>query len=158
MIINIQNRQALFPVDTARLEQRLHVAIAAESPAAAEITVVLVDDAEIHRLNREFLDHDWPTDVITFFEENPEETGDSDEIRGCGRGIAGELVVSVETAQREATQQGWSIDDELLLYSVHGWLHLCGYDDLTDDERPHMRRREREIMGLFGLSPQNLED
>lgn len=156
--LTIDNRQTLCPVDVARLEERLRVAIAAEEPASAEIAVVLVDDAEIHRLNREFLNHDWPTDVITFFDEMPEESRDFGEIRGRGRSIAGELVLSVETAGREAARQGWGIDDELLLYSVHGWLHLCGYDDLSDDERPHMRRREREVLGLFGLSPANLED
>lgn len=158
MTITIDNRQSVHTVDLKRLKERLRIAIAAEAPAVVEITVVLVDDAEIHRLNQEFLNHDWPTDVITFFDENVEESSDVDPIRGRGREIAGELVVSVETAQREAVRQGWSIDDELLLYSVHGWLHLCGYDDLTDEERPRMRQREREILGLFDLTPQNLED
>ncbi len=157
-MLTIQNRQTRWSVNLTDLEQRLRTAIAAEAPAAAEIAVVLVDDAEIHRLNREFLNHDWPTDVITFFDDSPEEIRDFGPIRGYGRAIAGELVVSVETAFREARRQGWGIDDELLLYCVHGWLHLCGYDDLTDDERPQMRRREREVLGLFGLSPQDLED
>lgn len=157
-MITIHCRQTNCSVDTVCLEQRLQMAISAEAPASAELTIVLVDDTEIHRLNREFLNHDWPTDVITFFDESPEEIGDFDVVRGRGREIAGELVVSVETAQREAARHGWGIDDELLLYCVHGWLHLCGYDDLTDNERPHMRHREREVLGLFGLSPQNLED
>lgn len=156
--ITVQCRQTMIPVDTARLEQRLRRALSDEQPMSAELTIVLVDDEEIHRLNREFLNHDWPTDVITFFDESPEMPGNRPTLRGSGRNIAGELVVSVETAQREAVRHGWGIDDELLLYSVHGWLHLCGYDDLTDDERPQMRRREREVMGLFGLTPQNLED
>ncbi len=156
--ITIENRQTVCPVDVALLEQRLRAAVASEEPHVAEITIVLVDDAEIHRLNREFLNHDWPTDVITFFDESPEKPSDFDAIRGQGQTISGELAVSVETAEREATRHGWGMNDELLLYSVHGWLHLCGYDDLTDDERPHMRRREREVLGLFGLSPANLED
>jgi probable rRNA maturation factor len=156
-MITIHNRQSLISVDLERLEQRLQMAIVAESPADVDLTVVLIDDAEIHRLNREFLKHDRPTDVNNFFDEDAEENPDSDGIRGCDRNLTGELIISVETAQREAVRQGWGIDDELLLYSVHGWLHLCGYDDLTDEERPRMRQREREIMGLFGLTPQNLE-
>lgn len=156
-MITIHCRETVAPVDSALLEKRLLLAIAAEAPAAAEISILLVDDAEIHRLNREFLDHDWPTDVITFFDDVPEPSGRLEARRGCGRVIAGELVVSVETARREAPRHGWGVDEELLLYCVHGWLHLCGYDDLTDEERPHMRQREREILELFGLTPQNLE-
>ncbi len=157
-MIAIHSRQTLVEVDSARLSQRLETAVAAEAPASVELTIMLVDDAEIRRINREFLNHDWPTDVITFVDEVPAATETPDMVRGYGRDITGELVVSVETAQREAPRHGWGIDEELLLYSVHGWLHLCGYDDLTDEERPRMRQREREIMGLFGLIPQNLED
>ncbi len=132
--------------------------IAAEEPASAELTVVLVDDAEIHRLNREFLGHDWATDVITFFDDAPADGTPSTGVRGRGKKISGELVLSVETARREAARQGWDIGAELLLYCVHGWLHLCGYDDLTDVERPQMRQREREVLQLFGLAPANLEE
>jgi probable rRNA maturation factor len=139
--ISIHNRQTVCPIDLVALEDRLRIAIAAEEPASADISIIMVDDAEIHRLNREFLNHDWPTDVITFFEDVPESAPFSETLRGRQRSITGELVVSVETALREAQQQQWGVDDELLLYCVHGWLHLCGYDDLTDDERPLMRQR-----------------
>lgn len=156
--VSILNRQSDESVNVETLEQWFRRAIAAEDPATAEVTIILVDDAEIHRLNREFLDHDWPTDVITFFDEETAPFSPTDERRGRGRHIAGELVISVTTARREATRQGWGVDEELLLYCVHGWLHLCGYDDLTDNERPLMRQRERELLALFGLTPLNLED
>jgi probable rRNA maturation factor len=153
----IQNRQSAIPVAVDLLEERLRRAIAVEEPASANVTVRLVDDPEIHRLNREFLGHDWPTDVITFFDDPPTTVG-ADPHRGRHRHLTGELAVSVDTAAREAVRQGWGVDDELLLYCVHGWLHLCGYDDLTDDERPWMRRRERQLLALFGLTPTDLED
>lgn len=156
--LSIQNRQSALPVDVDSLEQRLRRAIAVEDAASADVTVLLVDDPEIHRLNREFLDHDWPTDVITFFDDEADAVGAGPRYRARGQHVAGELVVSVETAAREAVRQGWRVDDELLLYCVHGWLHLCGYDDLTDDERPFMRQRERELLAPFGLTPTDLED
>jgi probable rRNA maturation factor len=121
------------------------------------VVIALVDDAEIHRVNREFLEHDWPTDVISFSYAEDEKTLVPAGFRGAGRVLDGELVVSVETAVRCAAVHGWSFHAELLLYCVHGLLHLCGYDDLTDAERPIMRRRERELLAAFGLSPVNLE-
>ncbi|HET6426577.1 MAG TPA: rRNA maturation RNase YbeY [Planctomycetaceae bacterium] len=156
--LSIQNRQSAVPVDIGSLEQKLRQAIAVEETASVDVTVLLVDDVEIHRLNREFLNHDWPTDVITFFNDDTPAVGTDPDRRGRGRHLTGELVVSVNTAEREAVRQGWRVDDELLLYCVHGWLHLCGYDDLTDDERPLMRQRERELLALFGLTPTDLED
>ena len=69
----------------------------------------------------------------------------------------GELIVSTETAVREAHAHGWLAEDELILYVVHGLLHLCGYDDLTDDARPLMRSRERQMLALWELTPTGLE-
>ena len=74
-----------------------------------------------------------------------------------GAGIAGELVISVETGLREAATHGWSLEAELLLYAIHGFLHLCGYDDLSDEDRPAMRQRERELMADVGDIPGYLQ-
>ena len=71
--------------------------------------------------------------------------------------VEGELIVSTETALREAAAHGWSPHDEVLLYVVHGVLHLCGYDDLTDEARPAMRVREREVLAGWQLVPTGLE-
>ena len=73
------------------------------------------------------------------------------------RRLEGELIVSTETALREAAAHGWTPADELLLYVVHGLLHLCGYDDLTDEARPVMRAREREVLAGWQLVPTGLE-
>lgn len=155
----LDNRQTAVPIDLDRLDRRLRAAIAAERTASAELTVVIVDDATIRRWNREFLGHDWATDVISFPDEDACDAPQWDDIqpRGQGRAIAGELMVSAETARREADLRSASIDDELLLYCVHGWLHLCGYDDLTDEERPQMRARERAVLAPLGLIPTDLE-
>ncbi|MDX1968233.1 MAG: rRNA maturation RNase YbeY [Planctomycetaceae bacterium] len=145
--ITVENRQNI-AVDTGRLSVRLAESIRAEGPVEGELIIALVDDVEMQRINCEFLDHDWPTDVVSF--SYVEETDSADSR------IDGELVVSVDTAQRQARQHGWSLDDELLLYCVHGFLHLRGYDDLTDDARVQMRQRECELLGRIGLVPQGL--
>lgn len=116
----------------------------------AEISVALVDDPEIHRVNREFLNHDFPTDVISFLLSalppgRPQTPWPADFL------LEGELVIGADTAVRDAAQHGWSPGAELILYAVHGLLHLCGYDDLTDDARPLMRNRERELLTELGL-------
>jgi probable rRNA maturation factor len=103
----------------------------------AEISVAVVDDPEIHRVNRQFLQHDYPTDVISF------DTTESDSL------LEGEIVVSVDTARRIAEENGWSGDHELLLYVVHGMLHVVGLDDKTPADVEEMRRAERHFMELL---------
>lgn len=103
----------------------------------AEISVAVVDDPEIHRVNKQFLQHDYPTDVISF------DTTDSDTL------LEGEIVVSVDTARRIAEENGWSGDHELLLYVVHGMLHIVGLDDKASADIEAMRRAERHYMELL---------
>lgn len=81
----------------------------------------------------------------------------SKNLRGSGKTIDGEIIVSSEYAARLAPEFGWRPLDELTLYIIHGLLHLCGYDDLTDEELPIMRRREREVLSIIGLEqPSNV--
>jgi probable rRNA maturation factor len=90
----------------------------------ASVTVVIIDDSRIHTMNNEFLQHDYPTDIITFpLEEQV---------------IDGELYISIETAHRQATEYGVSLTNELLRLAAHGTLHLVGYDDSTDSNRAQM--------------------
>ncbi len=170
--LDIADRQTWLAVDESRLREAVMRLLVEERVHSAAISVALVDDAEIHRVNREFLGHDYPTDVISF--RLDEDGGQGAEIRGQrsevkGRErllsdpsfllphLEGELIVSTETALREAAAHGWSPHDEVLLYLVHGLLHLCGYDDLTDDARPVMRMREREVLAGWHLVPTGLE-
>jgi probable rRNA maturation factor len=158
--IAVDNRQTACPVDTSWLSDCLRRVLLMEGVAVVNLQVALVDDAEIQRVNREFLNHDWATDVISFdYAEHFTMRELVDQWpRGSGRWVDGEVLISVETAVRQAALHGWSLDAELLLYGVHGCLHLCGYDDLVDAERLQMRRREREVLQEFGLTPRGLED
>jgi len=107
----------------------------------AEISVAVVDDPTIEQLNRRYLSHDGPTDVLSFVLERSAER------------LEGEVVVSGDTAGRTAPRFAWSAADELLLYVIHGTLHLVGFDDRTPDDRAAMQARERACLGRFGLEP-----
>lgn len=148
--IDISDRQSQMTVELGRLRNVVESILREEGVAAAEISVALVDDSTIHQINRDYLQHDYPTDVISFVLDQSVEGSP-------WRHLDGELVVSTETAVREAPRHRWSPDDELLLYVVHGVLHLCGYDDLTDEGRPVMRHRERQVLALWKLTPLGLD-
>ena len=149
--IHRSSRRVALPV--ARLKSVIAAVLEDEQVASCELSVAIVDDAEIHRVNREHLDHDCPTDVISFLyaaeRAEPKGGGRAAARRGSGLAIEGELVVSDETARREAPKHGLSPATELELYIIHGLLHLCGYDDLAPAERRVMRKRERELMALI---------
>ncbi len=94
------------------------------SLASLRCSISIVDDETIRQLNRQHLGHDWETDVISFVFESLQQTD--------GRHVDGELIASLDTARRLSPRAGWNTADELLLYCIHGLLHLAGLDDLDD--------------------------
>ncbi|GAB6166755.1 hypothetical protein JCM19992_27550 [Thermostilla marina] len=104
----------------------------------AELEYRFVDDATIWDINRRFLGHDYPTDVISF----PLDDGDR---------LEGSIVISVDTAGKQAEEFDTSVETELLLYVAHGTLHLVGFDDAEGEERSRMRQAEREILRTVGI-------
>lgn len=144
--IELANRQQLLSFQADRLESCAHKILQEEGPGAAELSLAIVDDETIHTVNRDFLGHDYPTDVISFV---------LDESSGV---LEGEVVASAETAITEAAKFGWNAEDELLLYVTHGTLHLVGYDDQTPDAKAAMRARERYYLAQFGLTPPYADD
>jgi probable rRNA maturation factor len=143
LTVEINNDQASLAVDEERLRQAVENVLRAGGIATAEVSVAIVDDATIHRLNVQYLDHDYPTDVLSFLLER------------SGDRLEGEIIASADTATRNATEFGWSAADELLLYVIHGALHLVGYDDSTDELQDVMRAAEAEQLARFGLEPHN---
>ena len=94
--------------------------------------IVLVNDEEIHRINREYRNIDRPTDVITFAifaDSDPSETFILD-----GEINLGEILISLDTIKNQAVQNGVSVDDEARLIAAHGMLHLLGFDHQNDDD------------------------
>jgi len=131
----ISNRQRHARIAERRLRSITRQVLKGEGITAARISLVLLDDSAIHRINKQFLNHDEPTDVITFpLSESGEGT------------LRGELLISGETAKRMAKSLGHPAADEAALYTLHGLLHLCGYDDIKPKDRREMRRRERHYL------------
>lgn len=122
-----------------RIEALAAEVLAAEDASGQELSVTLVDDEQIAQLHLDYMDIPGPTDVISFPLSDPE-----DPIP-----ILGEVVVSVDTAAREAEERGLSLEEELLRYVVHGTLHLLGYDDHEEQERIEMHARQEELLATF---------
>ena len=99
-----------------------------------KVNVIYLNDDEIHNMNKEFLSHDYPTDVITFtLEENP---------------LEGEIYIGAGVAKDQAREYRVSVRNECLRLAVHGALHLCGYEDNTDKKRQEMHLLENKYMKL----------
>ena len=111
------------------------------SLASLTASISIVDDATIRELNRDQLGHDWATDVISFVFETLE--------RPDGTHVDGEVIASVDTASRLSVAAGWETRDELLLYVLHGLLHLAGLDDIAAQDQTVMRAAEQA--GLIAL-------
>jgi probable rRNA maturation factor len=124
-------------VPAGAIRDAVRAAVAATAPhVRGEVTVVLVDDGEIQRLNRRYRGNDRPTDVLSF--------GISD-TAGPGEAF-GDIVVSVETARRQAKDYGASLVAEVRRLVVHGALHLCGMDHLERAEAAKMHGLTRRLL------------
>jgi probable rRNA maturation factor len=139
IVVEISDTQGHLRVGPAELTALVRAVLTAERRDQAAISIAIVDQAAIHAINRSHLGHDWPTDVISFPLSDP-----TDAV------LAGELVVSGEMAATTAAEIGADPRDELALYVVHGLLHLCGYDDLSEADASAMRRREGELLAACG--------
>lgn len=151
--IEVADQQQCLTIDENFVRNIVRQTLETEQVASAIISVAIVDNAQIHELNRQYLNHDYETDVLSFLLDESRDSSviQSDEMpRGAGRSIDGEIIVSAEMAIEMATDYDWEAVDELTLYLVHGLLHLCGYDDLTADELPIMRARECDVFEVLG--------
>ncbi len=151
---SVADEQAFVRIDADWLLRIAESVLDDEQVTTAEVSIALVDDASIHDLNRRYLGHDCPTDVISFsLGDDDSPAGKQDRASEAARRLDGELVISGETAARVAGEIGCPPTEELALYLVHGLLHLCGYDDQTDADRSQMRHREQTHLQKFGIRP-----
>lgn len=139
--IDVTDTQSHLKVDHARIRGLAERTLRDHDVAWAGISIVIVDNPAIRTINARHLNHDWPTDVITF----PISDADDDQLNG-------ELVVSAEMAVKTASEIGVDPADELALYVVHGLLHLCGYDDVSESDQVKMRLAESEALHKFGIA------
>jgi len=98
----------------------------------ARVDIILLNDRDIRRLNKKYLQHDYATDVITFpIDDEP---------------LFGEIYISLDTARRQAHEEGVGVVNELCRLAVHGALHLLGHDDTTDEQRRAMQKLENRYL------------
>ena len=117
----------------------------AAEPGAARITVRLVDEAEGRELNRDYRGKDYATNVLTFAYDEGEDMPLPE-----GLPLMGDLVLCRQVVEREAAEQGKVLDAHYAHLSVHGMLHLQGFDHEVDAEAEEMEAREREILATLG--------
>ena len=140
MKIDIQDLQSIIKIDKDRIVRCAEQVLKAMSEEEAELSLVLVNDMYIRNLNWKYRRRDFATDVLAF------PMRDSRRLSGS---ILGDVVISVETAKREARKRKKDFQEELDFYFVHGILHLLGYDDEKPRARKKMKLKEQEILKLL---------
>ncbi|GHV58247.1 endoribonuclease YbeY [Bacteroidia bacterium] len=105
---------------------------------AGSITYIFCSDDEILRINQQYLNHDYYTDIITFdySEDNK---------------LSGDLFISLETVKSNAEKYGTGYPEELRRVMIHGILHLCGFKDKSPGEAEQMREKENEALKSYGI-------
>jgi probable rRNA maturation factor len=141
--IGIVQRRRAPGVSAAQMRADARRLLAALDESHAELTVSLVDDAEIHRLNRDYRGKDRPTDVLAFaLREGRRVSGDD--------AVLGDVVISVDTAARQARRRGAAVADEVRTLLVHGILHLLGYDhERSAVDARRMKAQERRLKAML---------
>lgn len=137
--LSLANEQSAHAVDGRKLMGAARRVLADSKFKTAKVSLAVVDDAAIHALNRQYLQHDWPTDVLSFV------------LDAEGTHLSGEVILSADTAARTAAEGGWSPGDEQLLYVIHGVLHLVGLDDQSEAQARNMRAAERFYLEECGV-------
>lgn len=139
MIIEIQNLQTIIPLNLRRLKAQIRKVLLHQRIVEAHLSFVFVSDSKIKTLNKKYLRHDYATDVLTF-----------DWRQLGGRySVEGEIIISAQTAKRHAVEYDVSVKDEILLYMVHGVLHLMGYDDHSPAQIKKMRAQEKKLLAVL---------
>ena len=145
MQVQIADQQNLLRLDKKGIRRLITNILEEELSSQVGITIslVFVDDLKMKELNQRFLGRPNTTDVMAF--------PLSDDFDPDEEQLLGEVIVSVETAIREASKRKIPPEKELLLYLVHGCLHLLGYNDIKEKDRKVMCKKERQILRHYSL-------
>jgi len=139
MKVDIRDLQARVKIDTKKIVQRAEFVLSKMGEDKGELSLLFVADSYIRQLNSKYRDVDSKTDVLAFSMREgyglPKESP-----------ILGDVVISTETAKREAKKRGVSIQSEIELYLIHGILHLLGYKDERASDRKKMKAKEKELL------------
>jgi probable rRNA maturation factor len=144
--IEVNNESGVDTDETEIVALARHVLGQLHIHPQAELSVVLVDEPAMERLHVEWMDEPGPTDVLSFpmDELRPGREGEESE-----PGLLGDIVLCPQVAQRQAVQAGHSTDEELLLLTTHGILHLLGFDHAEPEEEKEMFALQRQLLLTF---------
>ena len=142
-MIHIEVNPTLSTSPAADVLERAAHAVLEHQSADGDITIVLTDDAQLHELNRDYLGIDAPTDVLSFpaSETDPE----------TARRYLGDILISIPRAATQAQTAGHALEDEAQLLTIHGTLHLLGYDHAEAEEKAQMWKAQAEVLERLGL-------
>ena len=136
-MISFETKNVEMPlIDLSRVSRWLEEVAVTHDRHVGNINYLFCDDEEILRVNREFLQHDYFTDIITFDYSYRDK-------------IVGDIFISLDTVRSNAEELGVGYDDELRRVIAHGVLHLCGIDDKGPGEREIMENAENEALKIF---------
>ncbi len=146
---------SIYPEELSFAEEiEKNVRLAAEKTAelygvpTAEVSITLTNNAYIHELNKKYRQIDRPTDVLSFAlnESDEPEVEDGPEIN-----VLGDIIISVERAEEQAAEYGHSVRREMAFLTVHGMLHLLGYDHMEEADRLEMEAEQKYVMEQLGI-------
>ncbi len=143
--VEIQADVDLTGIDTDALAVLAERALSKEAVASpAELSILLTDDAAVQELNRQYRNTDAPTDVLSFAQAEGDTFAHPDAASAL---MLGDIIISIDTARRQAAEYAVTLQDEVAHLLVHGILHLLGYDHEVPDEADIMRAHEDAILG-----------
>jgi probable rRNA maturation factor len=140
-MISVLNQQNKYWVDTSHLQRLLENCAAAYGQSNSDITLALVDNLRIKKLNREFLNKNAATDVLSFpiQEKGPD-----------GRFYLGDIIIAVPYAFEQCRRSAHGLERELEILAIHGFLHLCGYEHGSGLEEEEEKLRKQILKGYHG--------
>ncbi len=145
MIVEIANLQKHYRIKSSNIKRAVKEVLRKEG-RDARLSIVLVDNSRIKELNKQYFNSDEVTDVISFPLSNNKNP------------LSGEVIVSVETAVDTAGKRNISVEGEIVLYILHGILHLLGYDDGNEGDARVMHEEESKILKTLGYNVPRVED
>ena len=134
---------------TDRLSEAIDRILDEKNLSGGEVGVVIADDSMLQRLNRDYRDQDVSTDVLSFSYIEPPGSGTPDETEFA----VGDIYISLDRAREQANRAGHSLEREIFLLTVHGLLHILGFDHGEDSDARLMEEQEKLIMEKYDLDP-----
>ena len=134
------------PKDTEAIIKRAANGALAAEKVSGNISVLVTDDNGIWAMNRDYRNVDRPTDVLSF------PSSEGEELSFVPDDFLGDIAISIDRAKAQAEEYGHSFERELSFLTVHGCLHILGYDHMTDEERQEMFALQDKILNDMGIT------